>query len=325
MGTSVPSSINQPFPNTSFNTKYQVNFSQLTTLKTLLCDQSFLDRLSLLFRSPSDFINGIKYYPFSFDLIGRLSASQELYLGGRIETGIEAKQVVSIYNNVKIADIEIRREYNNFLDYEPYTKVELFVPYFSFIELPTNEVMGKTVSLYLSVDFDTGIGTLYVQIEGRVIMVTTAKLGIDIPLGSTNYNEVIKDVINNSIKGGIGVVASIASENFAGALAIGVKTASQNIFGSTKRYSRGTLSGGSGMLASPTSIYAVITRPNSLMTDAQLEKYSKVKGRPLEATLVLSQLHGFTIVGEVHLNDMPNALDEEMKEIETLLKKGVEL
>ena len=95
-----------------------------------------------------------------------------------------------------------------------------------------------------------------------------------------------------------------------------------DIMTNTIRYTRGSLTGGTDMLASPTSIYAIITRPNAVPIDDY--EYRHLKGKPLGEIRVLSLMEGFTQIDQIQLQSMPNALDEEIKEIESLLRQGVE-
>ena len=321
---------NIPTMNTAFNTKYVLSgLYSVQRLKELLCDDTFIQNFQLLFNNPSDFINSIKCYPL---YLGSFLTTSSNYIRlGKINTNILANNVYTVRKGVNIANIKITPKYNNFMDYEPYTKVDLYVPYFSFISLPTNEVMNKTINLYLTIDFDTGIGTLYIQVDGRVITTATQKLGIDIPIGSSNYNEIVKDNIANAIKttagivmlavgGGVGKTAG--SILVAKGLSMAVTSGVDAVTGSTVRYTRGSLTGGSDMLSSPTSVYAIITRPNPVPITSD---YNHIKGKPLGDIRVLSTLRGFTIIDQIHLQNMPNALDEEMNEIEALMKEGIEL
>lgn len=336
MATEVTSG-NQKYPKFNFNTKYLVAASYMPALKSILCDKTFWDNFSALFTDYSDFINNIKYYPFNVrEFVTVNPDSSIIKLGNTNLDGNEIRgaEVIQILKNIQIGYITIPKRFNNFLDYEPFTKIELYVPYFSFISLPPNEVIGKTVYLYLSVDFDTGLGTLYIQVDGRVIMTSTAKLGIDVPIGSSNVNDVAKENLANGVKLVAGIVTMVAGgvagagEKVSGTLlmtkgvSMAVTSGVDMITNSTIRYSRGSLTGGTDMFASPTSIYAVVTRPNPVEIDSN---YNHVKGRPLGDIKVLSTLRGFTIVEDVHLEGFDTALDEELKDIENQLHAGIYL
>ena len=316
---------------TGFNYKYIISNLDIDALKTLLCSKTFLNQLSLLFANPSDYINSLKYYPFNVQTSGFVTTggSERLKLGV-INTEITGGAVRSIQKQVRLTSFSIAKKYYNFLDYEPYTKVELYIPYFGFISLPVNEVIGNIVNIYLSVDFDTGIGTIYIDCNGKVIMTTSTKLGLDIPMGASNLNEVVKDNLANALKvtAGIVTMAVAPTGKMTGALltakglSMAVTSGIDAVADSQVRYTRGTLSGGTDMLASPTSIYAIITRPNPIPITSD---YAHVKGKPLGDIRMLSTLHGFTIVDQIHVRGIPDALNDELKEIESLLKEGVEL
>ena len=320
-----------PISLTSFNTKYVLrDKSDVRKIKEKLCDQTFLNDLSLLFSNPSDYVNSIKYYPFNVaDFVGAQYDSF-FRLGETSLPDVNCKLFPSVTTAVLMAYIDIPRGFNNFMDNEPYTKIELYVPYFSFINLPVNEVMGKRINIYMGVDFDSGTGTIYLVVDDNVIMTSSTKLGIDIPLGASNLNEIVKENLANGMK----VVAGISSMALAGTgkiagslLAVkGLTTAVTSGIDAVKntqvRYTRGSASGGYDMLASPRFVYAIITRPNPVPIDSE---YNHLKGKPLGEIKVLSQLRGFTIIDQIHLQNMSNALDEEMKEIESLLHAGVEL
>ena len=328
------------YPKFNFNTKYVIGYDRVKNLKTLLCDESFWTNFSLLFTDYSQYINSIKYYPFNIGDIANFNPdTSSIVVGNKtLPTGqfdgIRGSEIVSIEKSTPLGWIYIPKTYDNFLDYEPFTKIELYVPYFSFINLPVNEVMGKVLYLNLSVDFDTGIGTLYIRVDGRVIMVSTTKLGIDVPIGSSNFNDIMKDNLANGIKLVAGVVTMVAGgvlgagEKVSGTLlatkgiSMAVSSGVDIITNSTVRYSRGSLTGGTDMLASPTSIYAVVTRPNPISIN---ENYNHIKGRPLGDVKVLSTLRGFTTVEDIHLEGFPDALDEELKDIESQLRNGVYL
>lgn len=51
--------------------------------------------------------------------------------------------------------------------------------------------------------------------------------------------------------------------------------------------------------------------------------YAKLYGRPSMKYEILGMLNGFTIVSNIHIENISTALSEELEEIETLLKEGV--
>lgn len=330
MGT-VTVSGSQVLSSAYFNEKYKFTLDNLWRLRNLLVSDTFFSNIDLLFSNPSDYINSVKCYPFDLSIISRIGNLQALKVGRVTADNIIVPPVTFISKRILLGKITASKKYNNFLDYEPFTKIEMYVPYFGFVSLPTNEVIGQEIYVYLAVDFDTGIGTVYIEVEGRVIMTISQKLGIDIPIGASNLNEIVKDNLANALRVVAGVVTLAvggAVGKTSGALLVAkgvsmaVTSGIDSVMNSTIRYSRGTPTGGTDTLASPTSIYLIITRPNALEID---DYYAHINGLPLGEIKVLSTLRGFTVIEDIHLDGFDTALDDEINEIDTLLKAGVYL
>ena len=65
--------------------------------------------------------------------------------------------------------------------------------------------------------------------------------------------------------------------------------------------------------------YLIITRPKP----AEADNYSKFYGIPSNKTVRLSSCSGYTKVKDIHLEHISRATDDELNEIESLLKTGV--
>ena len=65
--------------------------------------------------------------------------------------------------------------------------------------------------------------------------------------------------------------------------------------------------------------YLIIITPDVI----DIPNYAHLIGRPSSYSGKLKELNGYTEVGAVHMDGFPNALSEELDEIESLLKSGV--
>ena len=65
--------------------------------------------------------------------------------------------------------------------------------------------------------------------------------------------------------------------------------------------------------------YLIITRPKPYNAD----NYSNFYGYPSNKTVKLSSCLGYTKVKDIHLENISSATDDELNEIESLLKDGV--
>ena len=267
----------------------------------------------------------------------------------------------STYARFKYGSISFIKYQNySFLDYEPYTKIELYLPYLGFINLQTNLVMGYRIEVHYSIDYHNGACTAFIfrviphpsgNDSLELLQTFDGKIGIDFPLSRTNQNQ----IYDNIFATGIQVAAGIATGNvissagakmsnaivdFGGKGALekayyndlrtsanfskqAISTAS-NFVGSVVGYSvsvtKGQYSGNftPSTLNNPNLLYAIVTKPDAYIP----ENFNHTNGRPLMQTKTLGDLHGYTVVDSVHLENFECTADE-LSQIETALMSGV--
>lgn len=70
----------------------------------------------------------------------------------------------------------------------------------------------------------------------------------------------------------------------------------------------------------PSRVIVYIYRPKYI---SQSQQYYKLFGAPLNATMSFSTLRGYTEIGDVHIENIPNILNEEKEMLENILSGGV--
>lgn len=297
-----------------------------------------ISKLGELFQTRTDYILGLTIYPFPvLKFVDRTFAFSGLLRIGQIDVdnvNMSPKWNGSIGNQTeprRIGTFVIEKHFNNFMDYEPYTHIQLYLPFMSFIDLPVNEIMGKTISVKYGIDFTTNTAIAYIcnDDDDYVITTVTGRIGRDMPLGATNNEELTKSIINSSISfvGGVASIGiGVATGGVGGAL-LGTKGISlltqtaQNVVNTQVRYQRGSIpSTSSASGYSPSTCYMIITRPKPIEID---DDYSRTKGKPLGEYRTLSTMKGFTVIDDIHLEGFENVTENEISEIERLLKSGV--
>lgn len=319
-----------PRVQTGFNKHYACKNDVISPLVTTLNNTTFFENLDYLFKDPSQFFVSLKVYPFDVSKFyyGNATApTGSLYLGSNQipnATGVLFPDGTYYHH---MGTYTIPRKYNNYLDYAPYTKLEIYLPFVGVINLDTNVVMGKEIRIFLSIDFDTGQGTYWIvkhesdqgEREGDLIQSSNTQIGFEIPLGSSNANENAKTMLASAITLVGGVVTSIATENPL-PLIMGGLNFGKSIGMLQERISKGCNGSGKSALVSPSNIY--IIRTTNIPSCDQLS-YASVKGLPLNQVRRLGDLSGFTIVSNFHLENFNNTLKQELDKISTLLKTGV--
>lgn len=315
-------------PYNRFNTMYCMTRAQIDSLVSELSSSTFIDNIQLLFETPIENVVSLRYYPF--DTKNRNPA------GGTADAPIHINVVEmetqgNLLGNItqpmiSLGSLTVPARFGNFLDYAPFTKIEMYLPYIGFVNLDTNEVMGKTLSIQYAVDYITGMGTAFVTADGVMIYTGEGKIGVDVMLGGRNAAEVAKNNLMTGINTAGGIAATAAAIGTGGVAAgamVGMKTLASTtasvIQGNQGHVTKGSIGSSANGFYAPQNAYLIITRP----TPAEPAAYASQYGRPSGKTEQLNTLTGYTVVDSVHVEGIINGTQDEVTEIERLLKSGV--
>lgn len=326
---------------TGFTDFYTMTRSEVTELCGYLQTASFLDNVQLLFQTPAENIVSLRCYPFDVkNAMGITGEDEDVYISV-VNTGVKGS-LASIYSMpiFNLGSITIPEHFNSFLDYAPYTKIELYLPYIGFVNLDVNEVMGKTIVIEYVVDVFSGKCTAFISrvIDGNktIIMEADGTIGIDVQIGGGQGAEIARNMLklgigatagaislgSSAISAGMsktaGSVDNIASLTGASAGYLANTTVNAIQAGQTHISKGGATQSGINFFA-PQNCYIVITRPNVVIPDS----YNRDFGRPSGKTATLGTLTGFTVVDTVHVEGLSTATSDEVSEVERLLKQGV--
>lgn len=86
----------------------------------------------------------------------------------------------------------------SFLDYEPYTHYELYVPFCDTIQIDPGDIIDRTLSVIMCIDFSTGTVTAYVMADNLCINTLNGSCSINIPVTGTD-GVTLNSQINNGI------------------------------------------------------------------------------------------------------------------------------
>lgn len=316
------------------NKKYAISGTVLPKLR------DFLNRKSIsadyLYNDQSEYLVSLRAYPFwmekFFDGIGEYSTFPIGPFSAN-EVKVKGKELSSQSSPVLLGEIDINRHYYNFMDFAPYTKISAYIPYISFVDLPVNEIMGKHIKFYGQVDFDNGILTVWLEVNDTMIQSWESPIGIEINLNRTNGSDWARNMYLWSIKSITGTGSLMVSgathgtADFGKSLKMGGDVSTGYIGANQRHVSRGGYSNGINKLYSPTSIYIIYEReiPNEENVEIQLGKnsYASLYGLPLMKNKFLSELKGFTVINNIHLDNFTDTLENEKNEIDRLLRSGV--
>lgn len=330
-GTETNRSDNIDFPNNTqdlnttsgvqagFISLYSPTVSQLRSLASYLWTSDFVDNVKKMFGDPMDVIIGLTQMPISVPTGGSSSVK-----AGFIDTGITMPRVSQQYIDMNMGTINYGSYWGNALDFDPYTKVQIYLPFIGFRTLNTNDVINTSINLRYRFDVLTGACTAWIKCGNFIRYEFSGQCGASIPVTSQNYNNVINTAINivstvgtgiigGVATGGLGTMASMATVNGISNVASGVASG-----GMKPTVQRSGGMGGASSLMGMRTPYLVFQRPKtSLPTN-----YNTLYGYASNKYLKLGNCKGFTQVEHMHLQ-VQGATDDEMKEIENILHKGV--
>ena len=163
--------------------------------------------------NPIDNIVSLIYYPFNIrDQLG-LSSLRAVGLGNQTVTyaipgsseALTMEGYLIGYNMQVLLDagsLDLQPYFNDFRDYEPYTTIELFIPYHGSIALLSSEVLGHMLSVKIAVDLLTGSSTAFIFRDNLIIDQINGNMGVNIPINGleqATYNANIYNA-NSSLK-----------------------------------------------------------------------------------------------------------------------------
>ena len=292
-----------------FITLFNPSLSQLNALAAYMWDPvSFdVDTWSKLFADPMDAILGLNIVPVSPPTGG--SAAVKV---GNISTNISMPKVSNQYVELDCGTLEVKEYWGAYLDYSPYTKCELFLPYIGVRPIDIDDVMKKNVTIKYHVDVLSGACVAYVKCGDTVLYSFIGQCSSAIPTSGRDYTNMVNGAL--TIAGSIG--SMIAGTGNPIQHAVSGASAAVNMVKPNIEKS-GAMSGTGGLMGVQKP-YFIFTRPKQALPERQ----NTYTGYPSFVTSTLSDCEGYTEISEIHLQNM-SCTGDEAAEIETLLRAGV--
>ena len=186
-----------PLPTYSFAASgfcriYNPSLSQLSALAHYMwTDQTFLqtviNHLKQLLENPVDAVISLSMLPISIPN----GSSQEVKIM-YIPTGVYMPPATQQIVDVDCGSVFINEAYGSALDYNPYTKVSMFLPFIGMVDLDTDEVMNQTLFVKYRVDIVSGACTAKIivgsQATEKTLYQFSGDCSISMPLNSADFS-----------------------------------------------------------------------------------------------------------------------------------------
>ena len=231
---------------------------------------------------------------------------------GSFDTEVTGNRITNQYLTVDAGTLNVPKYWGSALDYAPFTRAEIYLPFIGIRNLQIEDIQGLTLTLKYHVDVLTGDCVAYIKCGNSILYTFTGNCIQHIPCTATSSDLLAKNISAVGMVG-VGLATGNPAATVAGAAAgaINSATAKNHVQRS------GEVAGSPGVMSDFTP-YMIFHRPKQSLA----KNYNKFKGYPTNITYTLNTLTGYTEVEHVHLTGI-KATDTELQEIENLLKSGV--
>ena len=320
---------------------YHLTDSELNRFGDWLWDSSVLGALRDLIQDPLSAIIGLHKINILPD-----ATERQIITVGKLASGVEADAVLDTTVLYEFGTVDLPERYGNVFDYDPYTSVQIFLPFIGTVPLNIADVMRGTIGLRYHIDLISGsvLAELYVTRDfyplwdenlskfnpeeaGGSIYQFTGNMASQYPIISYSYLNMYSTLISVASTVAIGA-AGAAMGTAAGATEVSTSRIAVNT--AQTAVARGIGTGNwinakrSGNLVSNYGAmgckvpYLIVTYPQVAM-DAQDDSFH---GVPSNEIVTLAECSGYTRVKEVKLK-LDGAYQEEYDMVENLLKTGI--
>lgn len=312
---------------------YHPSKSDIKSFASWLWSTSAYDSIVKMISDPLQNIIAFNMFPFTVPDSGK----GYVKFGGAV-VNIGGEQFNMKYCNTQFVTLDMGSYtvpyfWNNVLDYSPYTKCSIYLPFIGFQNLDTDEVMGMKLSLKYNVDLLTGDCVANIYVEGETDDTTLAaplysfqgNCALSVPLSSSNAataylaaaTAAAGAVIGTATTTGGALADTALGKDISKSLGESIPSASSVMSGKVQYTRSGSIKGTAGFLAAQ-SPFLIVQRPIQSLP----EDYASDNGYPANYTATLNTLSGFTKVSKIHLAGV-HCTDAELEEIYRLLEEGV--
>ena len=317
--------------NIGFVTLYKPSPQDLVNIAGFLWSDNVLANFKKYFNNFADNLLALFSLPYDAP-----NLDTKAFTVGNItsETITAVPFVSNRYVDIPMGEVEIRKLWESYLDFGPYTKCQIYLPYVGIHSLDIDELMcpakdtgvlpstlGSFLSLVYRLDMMSGIivAKIFVSskdsngVQNEVRYQFTGKCGHEIPITGATYASMLQSYIT----AGAGLATSLASGGLTAPMTIGAAVTANVQAQKSEVIRIGNFTGNASDMATKVP-YIILSTPNKPKLDGQEE----FTGFPSYRSGTLSQFGGYTEVLDVHL-DQSSATEQEKQMIIDLLKGGV--
>lgn len=124
-----------------------------------------------------------------------IADSEHVYFG-KYDMGVDCPIVTDDLLILNCGNVEITEKYHNSIDYNN-TDIEIYLPFIGFVNLSTNEVMGKIINLKYQVNVINGDALAIISVDENEILTQNCNISFKVPYTLENKEKVYSELDAN--------------------------------------------------------------------------------------------------------------------------------
>lgn len=233
----------------------------------------------------------------------------------------------SPWNEWNLGTVYIKQGFGDcFLDYSPYTRVSMYLPFIGVRQLTADDIIGHNINVTYQFDNISGACIAYISSDNNVRYTFSGSCAVGIPISQSNWGQTYiaaATAAAGAISGGISAGLSASGKGGGAIIGATVKGAVEGSGGLDAFNAKPTVSRSGSICGASSALgvekpYLIIEKPDK----AKISDPKSIIGITSGRVLSLGGLSGFNALENFHLHGI-TATAEELDEIETLLHEGV--
>lgn len=193
---------------------YNPTGGELQQFADFLWSPNFYQSIQRFFSDTADAVINLGIVPFGFQ--GPMEKKDVSICA--LRSGVKMNVINSQYVEIDLGKIKIEKYFGSFLDYAPYTNIQIYIPFVGYQTLNTDEVMGNEIHLHYDIDVATGNFTCYLLIAREDVFyignIFTGNMMSKYCISSRSFDQFISASINVAgtiASAGLGALAATST------------------------------------------------------------------------------------------------------------------
>lgn len=245
-----------------------------------------------------------------------------------------SSETISRYTEIDCGSIGVPEYFGNYLDYAPYSKCNIYLPFIGIIELNVDDIVGHGVNVTYRIDEYNGSCIAMITVAkstsvngtdveySNIMYQFSGNCAVDLPIAGGSQAAIKAGMLEAAAWGIGSVVGGIMSGSsplsIGAGMAYGAAGAVHSLVSAKSSVQHSGSFGASFGALGNKKPFIIVTRPKQI----QVPNYQELYGYPAHKMVIIGDCTGYLRCREVHVIS-PTASDEEKTLIEQMLKEGV--